>query len=151
MTLDHGTSSASSDQTRGMAGPVMRKPVSGALRVLLVTAGTASLGLGIAGIYLPILPTTPFLLLAAACYMRSSDRMYGWLMNHPKIGPAARMYLHTRTIPARLKYGSLVFAWVIIIAAVIWVDRPLLKAVLLVLGATKTIFMLRMRSYRSHD
>ncbi|MDH4300313.1 MAG: YbaN family protein, partial [Dehalococcoidia bacterium] len=57
-----------------------------AKRRLLIGAGTLSTGLGIIGIFVPILPTTPFLLLAAACYMRSSERFYRWLINNRVFG-----------------------------------------------------------------
>lgn len=60
------------------------------VRILLIVCGTLSLALGILGIFLPVLPTTPFLLLAAACYARSSKRFYHWLMNTPWCGE----YIH---------------------------------------------------------
>ncbi|MBV1931158.1 MAG: DUF454 family protein, partial [Porticoccaceae bacterium] len=55
----------------------------GIVRVLLLTAGSVSVVLGVVGIVLPLLPTTPFLLLAAACYVRSSNKFYTWLVSHP--------------------------------------------------------------------
>ena len=56
------------------------------MKALLVTVGTLSVGLGVLGIFLPLLPTTVFLLLAAACYARSSERFYQWLVNHRWLG-----------------------------------------------------------------
>jgi len=53
------------------------------LKYVLIGAGFCSLGLGIAGIFLPVLPTTPFMLLAASCFFKSSDRLYGWIRSHP--------------------------------------------------------------------
>lgn len=67
-----------------------RSPV---IRTLLLAIGWLSVSLGIIGIFLPVLPTTPFLLLAAACFARSSRRFYLWLVEHPRLGPWVRDYL----------------------------------------------------------
>ena len=63
------------------------------LRAVLLAAGWLSVALGVIGIFLPVLPTTPFLLLAAACFVRSSQRVYIWLVTHPRLGPWIRDYL----------------------------------------------------------
>lgn len=65
--------------------------------------GTLFLLLGIAGVFLPLLPTTPFLLLATACYARSSRRFYNWLMNHHTFGPLIIEWRTYRSIPKRIK------------------------------------------------
>ena len=63
------------------------------MKILLTIAGLVALGLGILGIFLPVLPTTPLLLLAAALFLRSNARLYGWLMNHPKLGVYIRNFM----------------------------------------------------------
>jgi len=72
-------------------------------RKLLIIAGTISTAIGIIGIFVPILPTTPFLLLAAACYLRSSPRFYHWLVNNRFFGIYIRNYLQGRGMPLKIK------------------------------------------------
>ena len=73
------------------------------VRLAFGALGTLFLLLGIIGIFMPILPTTPFLLLATACYARSSHRFYNWLMNHPALGPLIVEWRTYRSIPWRIK------------------------------------------------
>jgi len=73
------------------------------VRLAFGALGTLFLLVGIIGIVTPILPTTPFLLLATACYARSSRRFYNWLMNHPALGPLIVEWRTHRSIPWRVK------------------------------------------------
>lgn len=73
------------------------------VRLAFGALGTLFLLVGIIGIFMPILPTTPFLLLATACYARSSHRFYNWLMNHPALGPLIIEWRTYRSIPWRIK------------------------------------------------
>jgi uncharacterized membrane protein YbaN (DUF454 family) len=82
-----------------------------AKRRLLIGAGTLCTGLGIIGIFVPILPTTPFLLLGAACYMRSSDRFYRWLINNRIFGAYVRNYIEGRGMPAKVKVFTVLLLW----------------------------------------
>lgn len=76
-------------------------------------------GLGFVGAFLPVLPTVPFLILAAACFTRSSARMEAWLLNHPQFGPLLRDWREKGAIPRRAKwmaaagcsFGFLLFLW----------------------------------------
>ena len=84
------------------------------IRLLLVIAGTLSVGLGILGIFVPVLPTTPFLLLATACYARSSERFYGWLLNNKWFGNYIRSYLERKGIPLKVKVLTITLLWITI-------------------------------------
>ena len=86
----------------------MRKTIQ---RRLLIVAGTISTGLGIIGIFVPILPTTPFLLLAAVCYMRSSASFYRWLLNNRFFGNYIRNYIEGRGMPLRIKVLTILLLW----------------------------------------
>jgi uncharacterized membrane protein YbaN (DUF454 family) len=76
---------------------------SPAMRALLWTAGSIALLLGLIGIVVPGLPTTPFVLVAAACYARASARFYWWLVHNPTLGPLIREWRLHRSIPWRIK------------------------------------------------
>lgn len=82
-----------------------------AIRYALLTIGWLSVVLGVVGIFLPVLPTTPFLLLAAACFVRSSKRFYLWLVCHPKLGPWIRDYLDGNGLPLKAKVYSIGLMW----------------------------------------
>lgn len=74
------------------------------MRVLLMLCGSVALALGVAGIFLPILPTTPFVLLAASCYAKGSPRFHAWLVGHRTFGPLILDWQTHRSIPLRIKW-----------------------------------------------
>lgn len=82
-----------------------------AWRVLLVALGTVACLLGVVGIVVPLLPTTPFLLLAAALYCRSSPRLYDRLLGHRRLGPYVRHFREERALPLRVKVVSVSLVW----------------------------------------
>ncbi len=73
------------------------------IHAFLFSVGCLSVALGVIGIFLPVMPTTPFLLLAAACFMRTSPKFYNWLVGHPKLGKYIVYYLEGRGIPFKAK------------------------------------------------
>jgi uncharacterized membrane protein YbaN (DUF454 family) len=81
------------------------------IRYALLAIGWLSVALGVIGIFLPVLPTTPFLLLAAACFMRSSQRFYLWLVNHRQLGPWIVDYLEGQGIPLKGKVYAISLMW----------------------------------------
>ena len=81
------------------------------MKTLCIVIGSISLALGILGIFLPLLPTTPFLLLTAALYFKGSPRLYNWLLNHQHFGPYIRNFRENKAIPLRAKIISLTLMW----------------------------------------
>lgn len=104
-------------------------------RRLLIAAGTISAAIGIVGIFVPLLPTTPFLLLAAACYLRSSQKFYGWLLNNRFIGAYLRNYLQGKGMPRKIKIITVLLLWVTITCSIIFAVQGLIIRVLLLVIA----------------
>lgn len=88
--------------------------------VLYRVLGFISLGLGIIGIFLPVVPTTPFVLLAAACFARSSERWHQWLLNNPTFGPMVRRWETDRCISLRTKTVALLSMLGVGSVSVLW-------------------------------
>lgn len=119
--------------------------VSRFLRFLLITIGLASTGLGIIGIFVPLLPTTPFLLLAAACFARSSERFHSWLVNHNHLGPMIRGYLDGSGIPLRAKYTAITLVWLTLPPSALLLVPPVwAKTLLVLLAISITWYLLRL-------
>lgn len=91
------------------------------MRYILTILGLISLGLGILGAFLPVLPTTPLLLLAAALFLRGNRRLYDWLMNHPKLGPYITNFMKHKAIPLRVKIVAVSMLWITLLYCAIWV------------------------------
>jgi hypothetical protein len=116
------------------------------LRTLLKICGTISLALGIIGIVLPVLPTTPFLLLAAACYARSSKKFYDWLMCNRIFGSYIRNYREGRGIPMNVKVLSITFLWIAILVSMYLVESTIMRLVLPIIAAIVTAHILTLRT-----
>ena len=116
---------------------------------LLLLAGTLCLGLGILGMFFPILPTTPFLLLAAFCYARSSQRFYHWLITNRWFGGYIRNYRAGLGIPLSQKILTLALLWLSIAYAAWFVITPWWgKLVLVVIALGVTIHLLTMKTFK---
>jgi len=115
------------------------------LRWLLIIIGLVSTGLGIIGIFVPLLPTTPFLLLAAACFARSSERFHSWLVNHNRLGPMIRGYLDGSGIPLRAKYTAITLVWLTLPPSALLLVPPVwAKLLLILLAISITWYLLRL-------
>jgi uncharacterized membrane protein YbaN (DUF454 family) len=126
-----------------------RKKTGKLSKVALILAGSVFLVLGILGIFLPLLPTTPFLLLAAACYFRSSDRFYNWLINNKWLGSYIKDYREKRSIPIKIKVITLSILWLAIAYSVLFVvNILLLKIILILIAVGVTIHILSLRTLK---
>lgn len=119
------------------------KAFSKFLKPLLMAIGFISLALGVLGIFLPVLPTTPFLLLSAACFARSSQKFYDWLVSHPKLGPYIEGYLNGKGIPLRAKIYSLLLMWPMMMFSAFYVlNSPAPKIVFPIIAVLVSIYIL---------
>lgn len=112
------------------------------LRYVLITIGFLSTALAVLGMFLPLLPTVPLLLLAAACFARSSERFYVWLVNHRRLGPIVCPYMDGGGVPLRAKIVTIAVLW-FSLGFSGWVVEPLWIRVLLgTIGIGVTAFMI---------
>ena len=114
---------------------------------ILLAIGTLSLAIGIIGIVIPLLPTTPFLLLAAACYAKSYDRFYNWLMNNRIFGNYIRNYRAGKGIPIKTKIYTLALLWITILFSAFFIITILwIQAVLIIIAIGVTIHILTIKT-----
>ena len=119
------------------------------IRWVLIIKGTFFLGLGVLGIFLPLLPTTPFLLLAAACYARSSKRFYNWLLNNKWFGNYVKNYQEKKGLPLKVKILFISFLWITIIFSAVFIVHILFFRIILILIAIGvTIHILYIRTLK---
>ncbi|MBR2637473.1 MAG: YbaN family protein [Bacteroidaceae bacterium] len=106
------------------------------MKFIYAILGSIALALGIIGIFLPILPTTPFLLLAAALYFRSSRRLYEWLLSHPHLGTYIKNFREHKAIPLRVKIVSVSLVWITLLYCAISIAGNWWQSTLFILLAT---------------
>lgn len=125
--------------------PPERSPASSLLRGVIFGCGVISTLLGILGIFLPLVPTVPLLLLAAACFARSSERCYRWLIDHPRLGPLFAGYLDGEGMPLRAKLWALTLLWSSVsVSALLLVPLLLVRVGLFCVAAGVTLYLLRL-------
>jgi uncharacterized membrane protein YbaN (DUF454 family) len=120
---------------------------SGWVRAFFLAAGTLALVLGLIGIFLPLLPTTPFVLLAAACYARGSRRFYDWLLAQRTFGPIIHEWQHHRSIPYRTKITAVALMSLTLGVSIMFFVEPLwLQGLLAAMGVGLAVWLYRMPS-----
>jgi uncharacterized protein len=121
------------------------------IKVLLTIIGSISLVLGILGIFLPLLPATPFLLLASACYLRSSDRLHSRLMNNKVLGTYIRNIQQRRGITLKAKLMTIAILWLSLLFSIYRIDILLVQLMLCFIGVTSSIFILRIKTLKENE
>lgn len=138
--LDAGTSLAASPSPAArVAG------TSAVVRALWVTAGTIFLAIGIAGIILPMLPGAVFLLIASACYLRGSERLHHWLMNHRILGNHVKVMMGAAKMPVRAKVVAISAIWIAVGFSVTRTSLLWLQVLLVALAVIGTWFIITRR------
>ena len=123
-----------------------KQSISKPIQILLITLGTFFVGVGIAGIFIPVLPTTPFLLISAALYAKSSTRFYNWLINNRIFGQYIKNYREGKGISLRLKIITITLLWLTIgCSAIFAVDILWVRIMLVIIAAGVTIHVIRIR------
>jgi hypothetical protein len=116
------------------------------MRHLMLLAGWLCMAVAVAGVFLPLLPTTPFVLLAATCFVRSSPRLHARLLAHPRLGPYLEQWRRQRSVPA----GAKTRAYLLVIASftlsIALVEDTALRIGLAVLGLGLLVFLARLRT-----
>ena len=122
------------------------------MRWLLTILGMISLGLAILGIFLPVLPTTPLLLLAAALFLRGNRGLYDWLLNHPRLGPYITNFMVHRSIPLKIKVISVSMVWITLLNCAIFVaDHWLFRLFFILLATAITIHILSYKTLKKSE
>lgn len=107
-------------------------------KTIYIFLGTLSLVLGVTGIFIPVLPTTPFLLLASVCYLRSSKTMYNWLINNKMLGKYIYCYMNYKAISKTTKIGAIIFLWLTLSISILLMQSMYIKMFLVLVGIAVT-------------
>jgi uncharacterized membrane protein YbaN (DUF454 family) len=141
-----GNPSCPADQLKSALGGSQPAPARGARRVLLLVVGGGSLGTGVVGMFVPLLPTTCFLLLAAWCFGRSSPRLHHWMYHNRWFGTYLSDYKRGRGIPRGVKIGSLSLLWITIGATIVFANSAIwLQALLVAVAVAVTVHVTAQR------
>lgn len=117
--------------------------MNGALRWSMIGAGWLCVCLGVIGIFLPLLPTTPFLLLAAWLFGRSSERFHLWLLNHPRLGPMVRAWQSGEGLPRRVRRRVLLLLWLSMGLSIFIVGKLWAAITLVTIGLCVSLYLLK--------
>ncbi|NLP27642.1 MAG: DUF454 domain-containing protein [Clostridia bacterium] len=116
-------------------------------KFLLIVIGIVAMGLGMLGIILPVLPTTPFLLLSAACFIRSSEKLYNFLITNKYFGHYIKDYREGKGIPKKTKVIALVMLWATILPCIVFfIDKLIIQLVIFAIASTVTVYIIKIKN-----
>lgn len=115
-------------------------------KYLLLIIGTISLVLGTIGIFIPLLPTTPFILLASFCYIRSSNRLYDWLINHKIFGKYIYDYLVHKSVKKSAKITAVSLIWFSLFFSFYIIKNLYINLILLIIGLLVSIHIIILKT-----
>ncbi len=116
-------------------------------KLLLVILGTLFLIIGVIGIFIPLLPTTPFLLLAAACYIRGSKKFYNWLIKNRWLGEYIKNYQEGRGVPFNVKIITIIVLWLtIIISTIVFISNSIIQIILFIIAIVVTFHIIKIKT-----
>lgn len=120
-------------------------------RILFIILGTLAVGLGIIGIFLPVFPQTPFFILAAFCYVRSSDKMYNWLLSRKFFGENVENYMKYRAMNKKAKKIMFFTIWIPVTISFIVFNQLYLRIILIVAGLAMTFMIHKIKTLEDVD
>ena len=114
-------------------------------RYLYLIVGSLALAAGVLGVFLPILPTTPFVLLAAWCFLRSSDKLYAWVIDNETFGPTVKNYQEGKGITQKTRIKAIVMMWATIsISVYFFVSNLYVIAVMYLIAISVSLYLYRL-------
>lgn len=122
------------------------------MKYIYILFGSIFVFLGVVGIFLPLLPTTPFLLLAAALYVRSSERLYSWLLHQRLLGPYLRNFMERKAIPLHAKIIAISMMWATMLYCIFFlIPLVWVKILMAAIACGVTIYILSFKTLQKSD
>lgn len=121
---------------------------NGFKKYILIFAGTLFLVIGVIGIFLPLLPTTPLLLLSAYCYLNSSERLYNKLIDSKRLGPYIKNYIKYKSVSLKAKRTALILLWISLSVSIYLIENIYIKLLLGAIGIGVSIHILSLKTLK---
>ena len=120
-------------------------------KYIFILLGLISLSLGVIGIFIPVLPTTPFLLLSSFLFLRSSKKLHNWLITHRIFGEYIYNYMEYRAVKKSAKISAIIMLWLSLTISILIVDNMHVRLLLAFIGAAVTIHISSLKTLNIDD
>ena len=139
------------DNVKSCTLPNRKQKRNRIIKALLIAAGTICVALGAIGLVLPLIPSTPFLLLAAACYCRSSERLYSWLISNRYLGEYIKNYREGKGLTPKTKATAITVLWATMIISIgFFVNILPAQVAMVIVAVAVTAYLLKLPTYRKN-